>query len=262
VSARAQVDIEARIIAICQAFPGGRKRGELWELVDNEIETEGDLAKLLGRMAADGRLLRETGSKPGEFIYKAATVAAAAVPAPQPSPPPQPAKTPQAKLATTTQARAGKRRQRFLDALTPERAWLCAKEVAKLLDESQGNANYHLNALAASDLIQVIGAGKTRHYAAIGVARPAIEATPVSARARTRAPRVNLAELGVSPAFPRLPAPNASEQHDLVIAIDSTGVCALIDGGKTIKLSPARIRRVLSFLESTQAVWERSEATS
>jgi hypothetical protein len=177
-------DLETRIVAMCEAIGAGVTRASLWERFSDDFETEGDLAKCLGRLTASGRLYRGARKRPGlsdEFIYSASPVAADPVARANPASLksfvdshrepvlPNLAAAP-SKPETPPMSKTSDARQRYIDHLASTRTWLAPSEIAKALKVKPELTSYHLNVALEHKQLQAIGHRSTRKFAALGVA--------------------------------------------------------------------------------------------
>jgi hypothetical protein len=148
--------------------------------------------------------------------------------------------------------------------------WLSPIEVADALKQSRTGTGTRLRAMAGEGKVQTVGNRRGLRYAALGLeeappgasrsAAPA-EPEPPAKKKRRKASRLRPGPK-IDPASrierePQLPA-IAPEQGKLVWAINSDGVVAINDGGKTIQLAPADIEYGVLFLERTQLIWKRA----
>lgn len=256
---------EDKLVALVEAVGAQLSRQQIYGRVSDDVDSEEQLAKCLGRLVASGRLTRERRARFGaedELVYgpagapRAATLAAAP---PQTAPAPRPTE----EEDPMPKAVASNKSQKFVDYLNEQSVWLKPKAIADALDESPSNASYHLNKLAAAKLIKAAGGGATREYASLTVV---VQADPAEEKKAARKPRAaprraarpppspNLADFG---ARPSLPVPVAVDvAQDVHCAIEDTGLFALNDGKSTIRMKPAAIRKVIGFLELVQHVWK------
>lgn len=253
--------IEERLVAICADAGGGLTRGSIWERFSDDFETEGDLAKCLGRMVACGDLVRGTRKTPGaldQFVYSAPK--SADIPAPTSEPGPV---TPASRASEIPMSRTTTKRQQYIEHLKQSGTWQGPTEVARAVKQSVGNASYHLNAAAATGALQVTGVGNQRRFAALGVAlsaRPSrAEPTPNEQKARAPKPAQKPGP-EPRPATQMVPLDLSGERvaddADLRCAIEDTGLFAINDGKTTIRLTPRSVHKVINFLTLTQHVWK------
>jgi hypothetical protein len=271
-------DLETRIVAMCEAIGAGVTRASLWERFSDDFETEGDLAKCLGRLTASGRLYRGARKRPGlsdEFIYSASPVAADPVARANPASLksfvdshrepvlPNLAAAP-SKPETPPMSKTSDARQRYIDHLASTRTWLAPSEIAKALKVKPELTSYHLNVALEHKQLQAIGHRSTRKFAALGVALPAdpSKATPAPAADPPKRERSKARETAPAPApEPRrdlvpIAASEPLDEDQVRCAIEDTGLFAINDGKTTIRLMPRAIRKVIGFLELTQHVWK------
>lgn len=275
-------DAEEKLVAVMEAVDGRLPRQQIWQRVCDDFASEEDLAKALGRLVANGRLVRDKRSNPRggeEFVYGipgrldkiAAAVSKVQPPAPAVSAAvaavPQPEKKPMSHPYGTT-------RQRVLDHFTVDRGWMAIGQLTKALDMEVNAVKYHLRPLIDDGVIKATGATNSRRYAHRDVEAPSPPAAerppaktveqPSTARSRSNksasrgGPSPNLAEFGAEPRQ-TMPVPMpANEPGRIAWAIEDSGMVAINDGEKTIRLAPADIAYGVDFLEKTQLIWKRA----
>lgn len=270
---------ETKLIAILTAVGAPLARRQIFDRVDDEFSTEEDLARCLGRLVADGRLVRAMRPRPGkedEAVYST----------PGTSPPPrvQTSAQPAAATVMCTECGAvgdaphlkscsknerenvvakilGKTRERIITLFKPSAGWISIGEIAESLDLSGQTVQYHLKALVNEGKIHATGTTMNRRYAHVDVKpagtqaeeEPALEARPRrKPRAKRAGPR-NDSAIPPGPSNLPVPAPAAGKIN---WAIDDEGTVAIRSENATIKLSPDDIAYGVSFLERTQLLWQ------
>lgn len=252
-------EVEDRIVAMLERVATPLPRNQLFARFDDDFESEEDLARVLGRLVANGRLLREKRPSPAgeEFVYRAPNgsrvdaiaAAAAKVTAISPQPASSPEETPMAKKPTLDRV------EQIVEFLKQEGKWFMPNEIAEALGASRTNTGERLRTLASEKRVQTVGRGRGLYYAATGVAARNAEEPkpprPAPAKVEARKDDAPQPARRATPNLPTTtPAPDA-----ISWAITDKGHVAINDGKSTIRLSPADIAYGVRFLERSQLLW-------
>lgn len=236
--------MEEKLTAVLAAAGGGLTRVALFDRLDDVFETEGDLAKALGPMVADGRLLRSSRPRPGkadEFVYTVAknehTAAIATAPKSTPA-------------AARERKHSGELAAAVLAALRGASEPLKSAAIAEVLQVHVSNVVTALAKLEARGDAERQGAGRSTLWQAARRVTPPPEPKLEPPAEPTPAPEPE--------PLRTLPAPVAAAEacSEPRCAIEDTGLFAINDGKATIRLTPKAIHKVVGFLELTQHVWK------
>jgi DNA-binding transcriptional ArsR family regulator len=273
--------IEDRLIAMLEAVDAPLSRRAIYSRVDEDFDSEEDLARALGRLVASGRLhraMRPCFNKPDEAVYSTKPVASKVtsaqvteptfrVTAAKGGPEVQITAAAPKEIPMSKNKVAGAARQRVTAIFTADRGWMSTGEIAAIALMKHPSVKYHLTALEEQGVIQSVGMTSSRRYAIAGLAAPAAEPVPKKTAPKRkqpgpRKPARNLAEFGATPRQVQLPvaAPAAASNGRIAWAITDQGEVAINDGANTIQLRPEDIEYGISFLERTQLVWMRKAA--
>lgn len=281
--------IEEKLVPLLEAVGAPITRAEIFKRVSEDVEDEEHLARVLGRLCADGTLVRRErprfNSTP-EFIYgtpktidvgvspqlrksieeppapagpRLAAIAAAAKKA---MPTPTPAK----------EASMPKDLSKYVEYLTPARGWLNPATIGDALAVNRVTAAKYLRQLVDEGRIQTKGELRGLRFGHLDLdetdtpgsaaADPKKEKKKKprkpsrSARLRAARPRPETPAPQLPVPIPRRGAPTPDEF--ICCAIEDSGVVAITNGAATIRLSPAKINQVVQFLEHTQLIWKGS----
>lgn len=257
-----QAASERRLVAHMEEAGAELTRAQIWlRMRDDDFADEQELAKCLGRLTADGRLVREKRSRPGapeEFVYRAPN---AKKPATQSTEIAAAAEPPAQAKESAMPRNSDDKRKSILDFLG-KGGWRSPKEISDGIPMELFAVHYNLRALKKDDAIACVGESRSVRYAVKGTTPPAEEGAPEKAPAkrqpRQARPKVGLHDLGVSvPRQAPVPAPVAPRGR-LSYAITDEGQVAINDGEKTIQLTPSDIHAAVAFLERTQLIWKQA----
>lgn len=252
-------DREDRLVAIVAAVNSPLPRREIFNRVDDDFDDEEDLAKTLGRMCADGRLvktMRARFNKPDEAVYatpagaRLAAIAAAAghvaqaandgrehlrviAPEDPPSTPPAPDKENDMGRKSNAEIL-----EAVKDVILGAREPLSSGEIAKCAGVGAPAAKRALKALAAEGLAQASGKGRAARWA---------HGTPASVPAAPSAAVV-----------PRK-APVAAK--GATYAVESTGAVAISVDKQEVRIEPGDVAALYAFLGITEPIWKGVPAT-
>lgn len=287
--------IEDRLPPLLEAAGAPLTRPQIFARVKGDVVDEEHLAQVLGRLVANGMLIRRERARfnsTPEFVYGTArtidlAVSAAVRTAIEHIPAPKgarvaaiaaAAKKVQRRLPTTTANEASMPNEKKFDPekiveyLTPARGWINPATIAEALKVNRTTVGLRLRELAAAGRIQTRGKTSGMAYAHPDVdaeqarddsagerrkpRKPSRSQRLRAARPRPEPPTRQLPAVPVKP--PRLGA--AVPDESIYCAIEDSGVVAITNGTATLRLSPAKIDQVVQFLERTQLIWKGAPA--